>query len=379
VLTVKPAALVSIAVTPANPSITKGATQQFTATGTFSDNSTQALPSVTWASGTPSVATINTSGLATGVIAGTSTVSATSGVITGSTVLTVTPATLVSIAVTPANPSITKGATQQFTATGTFSDNSTQALSSVTWASAMPSVATINAAGLASGVSAGTSTISATSGAISGSTVLTVAPATLVSIAIGAPNASLASGASEQFTAMGTYSDASTSNITTQVSWSSATASVATINATGLVTGVNVGITNITAALGLVTSTAFQLTVIAGKPAIFGAVLDQASTGGSFYIDLQLKNTGTGAASNIQLARLTLRTLTGTGTVTYDAVQSPQLPIQIPSLAAGASATVRLFFIVPATVTRFSVTENGSLQDGLGNLLNWSSGQSIFH
>jgi hypothetical protein len=178
---------------------------------------------------------------------------------------------------------------------------------------------------------------------------------------------------------MGTYSDASTSNITTQVSWSSATPSVATINATGLVTGANVGITNITAVLGLVTSNTFQLTVIAGKPAIFGSVLDQVSTGGSFYIDLQLKNTGTGAASNIQLARLTLRTLAGTGTVTYDSVQSPQLPIQIPSLAAGASVTVRLFFIVPSTVTRFSVTENGSLQDSLGNLLNWSSGQSIFH
>jgi von Willebrand factor A domain-containing protein 7 len=178
---------------------------------------------------------------------------------------------------------------------------------------------------------------------------------------------------------MGTYNDASTSNLTTQVSWSSATQSVATINATGLVTSANVGITNITAVLGLVTSNAFQLTVIAGKPAIFGAVLDQGSTGGSVYIDLQLKNTGTGTASNIQLARLTLRTLAGTGTVMYDTVQSSQLPIQIPSLAAAASASVRLVFIVPSTVTRFSVTENGSLQDSVGNLLNWSSGQSIFH
>ena len=51
--------------------------------------------------------------------------------------LTVTAAALVSIAVTPANPSIAKGLTQQFTATGTFTDNSTQNLTSqVTWASA---------------------------------------------------------------------------------------------------------------------------------------------------------------------------------------------------------------------------------------------------
>ena len=64
---------------------------------------------------------------------------------------------LQSIAVTPANPIIAKGLTQQFTATGTFSDNTTQNLTSqVTWASATPAVATITAAGLATGVAAGT-------------------------------------------------------------------------------------------------------------------------------------------------------------------------------------------------------------------------------
>jgi len=46
-------------VTPANPSIAKGLTQQFTATGTYSDASTQNITStLTWASATTSVATI---------------------------------------------------------------------------------------------------------------------------------------------------------------------------------------------------------------------------------------------------------------------------------------------------------------------------------
>ncbi len=122
-LTVTAATLQSIAVTPANPSIAKGATQQFTATGTFSDGTTQNLTStVTWTSGTTTTATLSASGLATGAGVGTSTITATSSSISGSTLLTVTAATLQSIAVTPANPSIAKGATQQFTATGTFSD-----------------------------------------------------------------------------------------------------------------------------------------------------------------------------------------------------------------------------------------------------------------
>ncbi|HEY7339188.1 MAG TPA: Ig-like domain-containing protein, partial [Bryobacteraceae bacterium] len=83
--------------------------------------------------------------------------------------------TLQSIAVTPANPSIAKGTTQQFTATGTYSDSSTQNLTGqVTWTSATTSVATITATGLATGAGTGTSTIRATLGAVSGSTVLTV-------------------------------------------------------------------------------------------------------------------------------------------------------------------------------------------------------------
>jgi hypothetical protein len=190
VLTVTAATLQSIAVTPANPSITKGLTQQFAATGTYSDNSTQTLTgSVVWASATPGVATITAGGLATGAGVGTSSISATLGGKSGSTVLTVTAATLQSIAVTPANPSITQGLTQQFAATGTYSDNSTQTLTgSVTWASATPGVATITAGGLATGAGTGTSSISATLAGKSGSTVLTVTaapiPPTVVSFSV---------------------------------------------------------------------------------------------------------------------------------------------------------------------------------------------------
>src|SRR6185369_10064344 len=100
-------------------------------------------------------------------------------------VLTVTAATLQSIAVTPANPSLAKGLTQQFTATGTFSDNSTEDLTAqVTWASATPATATIDSSGLATAIALGTSTISATLGGVTGSTVLTVTAATLQSIAV---------------------------------------------------------------------------------------------------------------------------------------------------------------------------------------------------
>jgi hypothetical protein len=138
-LTVSPATLDSIEVTPADSSIAKGSDLQFTATGTFSDLTVQDLTTqVTWLSSDNAVATVSnaagTEGLASGAGAGLTTISATKDLITGSTSLTVTGAVLASILVTPADPTIANGATIQFTATGTFTDASTQDLTDqVTW------------------------------------------------------------------------------------------------------------------------------------------------------------------------------------------------------------------------------------------------------
>lgn len=177
-VTVAPPVLTSIAVTPANPSIAKGVTQQFTATGRYSDGSTQNLTNTaTWSSSNTSVATISGTGLASGLRVGTTTIQAASGSVTGSTTLTIAAPTLSSVTVTPSNPSIPNVSAQQFTATGAYSDGSTQNLTnSVVWTSSNTSVATINSTGLATAVGAGTSTIRATQGSVNGSTTLTVTP-----------------------------------------------------------------------------------------------------------------------------------------------------------------------------------------------------------
>jgi hypothetical protein len=140
---------------------------------------------VTWSSGNTAIATINPgTGLATGVSAGGPvTITATSTQttsISGTAQLTVTGPTLVSIAVTPANPTVVVGQTQQFTATGTFSDKSSQDITaSVLWASSNTESATITANGLATGLNGGTNTIISATKAqgntnIVGSTTLTV-------------------------------------------------------------------------------------------------------------------------------------------------------------------------------------------------------------
>ena len=97
---------------------------------------------------------------------------------TGSTALT-----LASIAVTPPSPTISRTGSQQFIATGTYSDGSSQNITSqVTWASSSTGVATVNTNGLATAASAGTTTISATLAGKISSTTLTVQTIPPVSI-----------------------------------------------------------------------------------------------------------------------------------------------------------------------------------------------------
>ena len=176
-LTVTAATLVSIAITPPTPSIALGTTQQLTATGTYTDNSTQNLTTqVTWASATTSVATISnaagSNGLATSVAAGTSNITAAMGGIHSAPgTLTVTPATLVSIAVRSIRPKIALGITCQLTATGTYTDNSTQDLTNtVTWLSNAPSILSISdvsgSQGQATGVATGSASVSASVGTV---------------------------------------------------------------------------------------------------------------------------------------------------------------------------------------------------------------------
>lgn len=263
-LTVSSATLVSIAVAPGSPTIAAGTTQQFSAIGTFSDESTQDLSTqVSWSSSNSPVATINLNGLATSFVAGSATITATLGTVSNAANLTVTAAVLTSISVTPANSSLLVGGTQQFTATGIFSDSSQQNLSgSATWASSNQNAATVSAAGLVTASVAGSTSISATFNSITGSTPLTVnnPPPVLVSIAVSPAGATVAVGFNQQFTAQGTFSDGSSRDVTSIVQWSSSAIAVATISNTvgsyGLSTGAGAGGTTITATSGSTVGTA---------------------------------------------------------------------------------------------------------------------------
>ena len=268
-LTVTAAAPVSVAVTPANSTLTKGSSRAYIATATFTDTSVQDVTAnASWASSSTTVATVSNTagsrGLVTATGLGNSSISASFQGLSGSTGLTVTSATLVSIQVTPSSSTLPKGTSKQFTATGVYTDNSTQNLTgSATWSSSNPALASVGNAtaskGLVSALAEGAVSISASAGGLVGSTGLTVTSAVLTELQITPASASSPKGTSRQFAATGIYSDSSTQDLTASVVWSSTAADVASISnaagSKGLASALALGGTTIGAASGDISAT----------------------------------------------------------------------------------------------------------------------------
>jgi len=231
--------LTALTVAPTSASVVAGSQQPFTAAGLFADGTTQDETSaVTWSSSNSAIATIAPGGAATGVAAGTSNISASLlGITSNAAVLTVTSSsTLISIAVTPAFPTIAAGGTQQFTATGTYTNiggpNTMQDITGqVTWASLTAAAATIDASGLATGVANGASVITATLSGVSGQTTLTVGTPIVVGLQLSPTNPTAAAGTTVVFSVLELLSDNSTQPLSGTITWASDTPATATIPA----------------------------------------------------------------------------------------------------------------------------------------------------
>lgn len=403
-LTVTSATLTGLAVNPTNSSIAAGTTQAFTASGTFSDGSQQDLTTqVQWASSNPSAATINANGLAASFVSGQTSITATFGTTSNSAVLTVTAAVLSSIAVTPANSFLLVGSTQQFTAIGTFTDNTQQDVTSVsTWNSSNQNVATITTSGLVTAVAAGVTTLNADFNSVNGYTSLTVnnPPPILQSISVSPSTSSVAVGFSQQFGALGTFSDGSTQDITSLVQWSSSIPSVATIGNTsgsyGLAIGAGAGSSTINASSGSVLGSASltvtnallaSITVTPAGSAIPPGGSSQFAATGNFSdgTSSDLTSSVLWSSSSTAVATISdtpgsqgLATSTGTGITRISAaynslLDSTTLTVQdqLVSLAVAPPSAL----LVPDTTQQFTATGTylSGVQQDLTNQAAWTS------
>jgi len=353
----------SISITPSNPSIAVDATEQFTATGNYSDGSTANLSSsVAWASSNQAVTTVSVTGVAAGVSAGSATITASISGVTGSTTLTVTAAavTVTSIAVSPTSPSITAGATQQFTANATYSNGTTGALTSgVTWISSNTTAATVSSTGLATAVAAGTTTIKAAADGFTATATLTVTAVavTVTSIAVSPTSPGITTGTTQQFTATATYSNGSTGNVTATATWTSSNTTVATVNSAGMATADSPGNTTISATLSgqagstILTVVAPTLTAIAVTPSdpSFANGSTQQFTATATYSNNTTANVTssvTWSSSNTSVATISsggLASGEGGGTTTISATMNSVQGSTTATVTVSGSANITTF------------------------------------
>jgi subtilisin family serine protease len=362
-ITVTPATLTSIAVTPASSNIARGLTQQMVATGTYSDGTSAVISAstVTWSSSSTAIATISSSGIVMGVALGSTTINATVGSVSASTPLAVSK-TIQSIAVTTANSvtSIPVGIAVQLTATGTLSDGSTVNLSNlVTWVA--NSSATVSSTGLFTGIT--TSAVVPVTAAYVGVTSLaksiTLTNPILQTIAITATTSSTAptasqapAGYSQNLIATGTYSNGTTQIITTSLTWSSATQIVATVtsgSAGGRVTGVAAGTSVITATdttSGVSKSVTFTVTA----PVLVSIAVSSPTTTNEVGTTVTLTATGTYSNGSTRdlTSLVTWSSSSGFGTISASGVLTGITPgnTNITASLSGISSSVSPITIV---------------------------------
>jgi hypothetical protein len=183
-LLVTEATLSAIAITPEVTKIAQYTTVQFQAEGIYTDGETRNFTEpLDWLSADNSIAIVDRNGLAEGIAPGQVEISASfdndGTTLSDTFVLTITGAVIESIKVTPENSTIQVGETLQYTATGTFSDNTQRDITrDVTWLTSDSSAGSISnssvSRGLFTSIGAGTTFIEAFLNNVGDQTLLTV-------------------------------------------------------------------------------------------------------------------------------------------------------------------------------------------------------------
>src|SRR5213592_4576913 len=238
----------AVTVSPASVSVLQGQTVQLTATPWDASGNPLTGRVITWQSSNSAIASVNGSGLVSGVAAGGPvTMTATSEGQSGTASVTVTVAPVAAVTVTPSSGTVAIGQTVQLTATPRDASGNPLTGRVITWQSSNSAIASVNGSGLVSGVAAGGPvTMTATSEGQSGTASITVSGVPVASVTVSPASASVPVGQTQQLTA--TLKDANGTVLTGRpVAWSSNNTPVATVTGTGLVTAKVAGSATITA------------------------------------------------------------------------------------------------------------------------------------
>jgi trimeric autotransporter adhesin len=248
-ITVTRTPVASVVLLPNQASVAIGATFQLSASTLDAGGGTLTGRAIIWTTSNAAVATVNASGLVTGVAPGTTTITAASEGKTSTSTVTVSQGAVARVEVTPASLSMQVGQTQQLVAAAKDANGNVITGKAVVWASDNLAVATVSGGSVLARAT-GTAAITATVDGISGRSAVTVTAVAVQSVSVSPSTLSLVVGQSGSLSA--TVVDASGATVSNpSVAWTSRDASVATVNpSTGAVTAVAAGSTTIDATSG---------------------------------------------------------------------------------------------------------------------------------
>jgi len=227
-LTVTNAALTSLEISPGSLQLAAGTHMEVDLIGHYSDGSTQNLETqASWAITDTAIASLSdplvTGSLqVTGLAVGSTQLTASLGGSNAQIDITVSAASLTQIILSPDTPNLSLDTQLSLSATGLYSDGSSQNLSNqVSWSNADSGILSIDASGLVQPQATGSSIVSASLAGITANTLVTISNAVLTRIEIATTSTTLSLGKQQALLALGHYNDGSLQDITEQVTWQS--------------------------------------------------------------------------------------------------------------------------------------------------------------
>jgi uncharacterized protein YjdB len=173
-ITVSQIPVASVTVTPNSTSVDEGNAVQLTAVLEDASGNQLFGRAVQWGTSDAGTATVNGSGLVSGVSVGTVTITATSGSQSGTATVSVTRAAVDVVEVSPGSATMSPSGTLMLSAVTKDAAGNVLTGRAISWTSNSTGVATVTASGLVTAIANGSATITATSEGQTGTSVITV-------------------------------------------------------------------------------------------------------------------------------------------------------------------------------------------------------------
>ena len=336
---------------------------------------------VSFSTSNSAVATVSTSGLVTGVSAGSATITATSDAAVGTAVVTIVPDPVAAVDITPASSSIIAGNTVQLTATPMNVSGQPLTGRTIFWSSGTPALASVSSSGMVTGLAAGNAVIIATVDGKQGSATVIVRVVPVATVTVNPPTAAITVGQTVTLTA--TTTDASGNPLSGRiVGWSSSDNTIASVSASGVVTALAPGAATITASsegqsgTAIVTVGPVPVATVSVTPAQPTLTVGQTVTLTANPMDASGQPV-TGRAVTWTSGAPSIATVSGSGVVTGVASGSAVITATVDGVPGSATVVVNPTPVASVTVSPSSrtltigqtVTLGATARDAGGNVI----------